>query len=186
VKPTITESELKALDAALKDAADIDLQERTLADRKASNRAAIVSVVETLSIPDDLRNKVIPGISFQHRTTPRLDEQAVLEFALKPENFAHAAPLLKVRQDSVGMVISAAMQDDRLRAIFEVNMAGAQAAVRTGSHVGLPVGGIDEAVIVAVKAKDLQFGPALADKFDVVPDDAGADDAEESAEGMPF
>jgi len=115
-------------------------------------------------------NKVVPGISTQNRITPKLDESETLKYALHPDNFAHAAPLLSVRSDCVAVVIAAAMNDERLRSIFELNKAGAQAAARAGSHVGLPVFGIEEQTIVAVRIKDIKTGDALREMFEIVPD----------------
>ena len=166
----ITESLFKALNAAMLEAADIDLIEKQLAARKDDNRKFLLDFMTGLAVTADLINKILPGVSTQNRTIPQLDEAATLSYALHPDNFAHAAPLLSVRSDCVAVVIAAAMQDERLRSIFELNKSGAQAAARNGSHVGLPVIGIDEQTIVAVKVKDLKTGDALRAMFEVVDD----------------
>lgn len=166
----ITESTFKALDAALREAADIDLAEKQLAARKDANRKFLLDFMTSLNVPAADVNKVVPGVSTQNRITPKLDEAETLKYALHPDNFAHAAPLLSVRSDSVAVVIAAAMQDERLRSIFELNKSGAQAAARAGSHVGLPVLGVEEQTIVAVRIKDIKTGDALREVFEVVPD----------------
>lgn len=166
----ITETELKALNAALIEAADIDLRTKQLAISKDANRQFLLDFLTGLNVPADQINKVVPGVSTQNKTTPKLDASAALAYALNPENFAHSAPLLSVRADCVGVVIAAAMTDERLRPIFELNMSGAQAAVRNGSHVGLPVIQIMTETAVAVRVLDLKTGDALREMFEVVPD----------------
>lgn len=171
----ITETQFKSLDAALREAADIDRMKQELEKRDKANRAELLEVLTSLAVPADQINKVVPGLSTQVRETVKLDEDAALAWATHPDNFAHAASVLSVRADSVGVVIAAAMQDERLRPIFELNATGAKKAAREGVFVGFPVASITENTLAVIRVKDIKTGDALREVFEVIPDDILAD-----------
>ena len=80
------------------------------------------------------------------------------------------APLLKVRKDAVGVVIAAAMNDPRLKGVFELDKTGAEKAARECTHVGLPHGEPVATEVIALKPQDIVTGEVLAAKFIVVPE----------------
>jgi hypothetical protein len=162
----ITELQLDRLNAALNDAKRLAAEKLDLERRDKDNRAALNDIFEEIG----LDNKTVPGLSKSVRTSVQIDENAVLAYALDDANFPHAAPLLTVRKDAVGVVIAAAMNDDRLKGVFELDKTGAQKAAREGTHVGLPHGEPQEMAVIALRPQDIVTGEALAAKFTIVPD----------------
>lgn len=162
----ISTSQLDRLSAALNDARRIAADKNDLDRRDKDNRAALNDLYAEIG----LDNKIVPGLSLSVRTTIQIDENAVLAYALDDNNFPHAAPLLTVRKDAVGVVIAAAMNDDRLKGVFELDKPGAQKAAREGTHVGLPHGEPVEVPTVVIRPQDIVTGEALAAKFVVVAD----------------
>lgn len=170
----ITASQLARLNAALADAHRVAEQKAQLEAEDRAAREALTELYAELG----LDNKAVPGLSQSIRTTIQIDENAVLAYALHNANFAHAAPLLKVRKDAVGVVISAAMNDDRLKGVFELDKTGAEKAAREGSHVGLPHGEPVEIPTIVLKPRDFVTGEMLAAKFIVVADPEAEAEAE--------
>lgn len=163
----ITASQLDRLNAALATAKAVAARKELLDKDDRANRAELTALYTEIG----LDNKIVSGLSLSVRTTIQIDESAVLAYALDDANFPHAAPLLNVRKDAVGVVISAAMQDERLKGVFELDKTGAQKAAREGTHVGLPHGEPVEVPTVVIRPQDIVTGDVLASKFVVVADD---------------
>jgi hypothetical protein len=162
----INAQQLARLNAALSDALAISAEKEALDKRDKDNRATLTELYREIG----LNNKIVPGLSLSVRTAIQIDENAVLAYALDDSNFPHAAPLLKVRKDAVGVVIAAAMNDNRLKGVFELDRTGAEKAAREATHVGLPHGEPVATEVIALKPQDIVTGEALAAKFTVVPE----------------
>jgi len=164
----ITASQLDRLSSALDTAKAIAKVKEDIDKSDRANRAELTALYNEIG----LDNKAVSGLSLSVRTTIQIEESAVLAYALDDANFPHAAPLLNVRKDAVGVVISAAMQDERLKGVFELDKPGAQKAAREGTHVGLPHGEPVEVPTIVIRPQDIVIGSALAAKFTVVADAA--------------
>ncbi len=159
----ITTLQLARLNDALRDALQIAAEKDALDKRDKDNRAALTELYREIG----LTNKAVPGLSLSVRTSILIDENAVRQYALADANFPHAAPPLKVRKDAAGVVIAAAMNDQRLKGVFELDKTGAEKAAREATHVGLPHGEPAATEVTALKPQDTLTGEALAAKFAV-------------------
>jgi len=164
MKPTVSASQFDRLNAALAEARRISDKKADIEQQDRDNRALLTELFTEMN----LDNKAVSGLSMSVRTTYLIDDNAVLAYALDDANFPHAAPLLNVRKDAVGVVISAAMNDERLKGVFELDKAGAQAAAREGSHVGLPHGEPIIKPTIAIRPLDIVTDHLLAGKFEIV------------------
>lgn len=163
----LTASQLATLDAMMREELADAQKEAELKTRKDARRAALQELFDFAG----LDNKAVAGVVIQTKTDIVFDEAEALAYALDELNFAHAAPLLAVRKDAVGVVIAAAMNDDRLKGVFELDKTGYKAAARNASHVGLPVTGATEQKIVAITLKNVKTGDELARDFVIVADE---------------
>jgi hypothetical protein len=66
------------------------------------------------------------------------------------------------------VVIAAALTDPKFRGVLTVDKTGAEAVAREGKLVGMPVKALETQRVIAVTAKNLKTGQALADVFEVV------------------
>jgi hypothetical protein len=120
------------------------------------------------------------GVVVQGKQTVKYDTDGALAWALAPENFPAAAPLLQVRKDSISVLVGLAMQDPNLKGVFELNKAGFDAAVRNKTHVGLPPAEIEEKDVIAITLKSLKLGDDLRAQFEVIADPEPAQPQDET------
>lgn len=179
-KPQLTESQYQALNALLREAVAIDAQEKALAERKEANRAALRDLCAPM-VNGESRTPAA-GLQVKTRRVVRFNPEEALAWALAPENFPAAAPMLSLRKDAISTIVALALQDANLKAAFELNKAGYEAAVREKTHVGLPFAAVDEIQEVSITVKAVQLDDALRGQFEIVPDEP----EEPTTEPRPF
>jgi len=160
----ITTTQFEHLNALLQERRLIDLEKADLDQRDAGNRTAILNLMDEIG----LDNRAVPGVMVKVTTDVQIDESEVLAWALADANFAHAAPVLTVSKNAIGIVIEKAMHDERLKSVFEMDKTGAKKAAREGMYLDMPVAGVQESRSVAITSRSLKTGDELAECFTVV------------------
>jgi hypothetical protein len=167
-KLTVTESEFEAVDKALRHYlvanAEADKAARAKDEARANLLKAVQKAAPGVSDP-------FPGLAVKTEREVIYDEKAALEFLLKEENLGAAADCLKVRKQSRGILVGAAIMTPALRAIFEVDDTGYSKAAREGWFSDMPVAEIREKETLAVTVKSVQFGEPLRRALNIVPDE---------------
>jgi len=169
-KTVVTESQYQKLDALLREAATIDADEKRLSEKKDANRAALAELIKTAELVNADNRTACAGVVVQSKQSVKFDPDSALAWALAPENFPAATPLLQVRQDSISTLVGLAMQDPNLKSVFELNKAGYESAVRGKTHVGMPPAEIEDKEVIAITMKALKLGDELRAQFEVIPD----------------
>lgn len=180
----LTERQFVRLNLLLKEAQGIEADEKRISERKDANRAAIAELIREAGLVNAEDRTAAPGVVVQSKRGVKYSPDTALNWALAPENFPTAAPMLSVRRDSMAAVIALAMMDDKLKAVFELYKPGYESAVREQTHVGIPFEDITENEIISISLKNVKTGTELREQFEIV--------IEEEAEpvssngGVPF
>lgn len=164
---TITVSQFDRLNAALTNAKHIAAEQVRIAKADAETRAELLE----LFLEIGLDNKSVPGLTTAVTTTVNINEKAAFDWAMQDENYLHAAPIVNVKAAATGSVLALFKDDAKRAGVFELNKTGYKKAVREGMFVGIPFDGIVESISVKLKEEDIQTGPALLGKFNIVTDD---------------
>lgn len=165
---TVTESEFEAVDKALREYITASYEADKAAKRKDEARATLLKAVQAAApgVSDPF-----PGLTVKLERDAIYDEKAALAFLLKDENLGAAPDCLKVRKQSRGVLVGAAIATPALRAIFEVDDTGYQKAAKEGWFTDMPITEMREKETLSVSVKSVQFGEALRAKLNIVPDE---------------
>lgn len=166
-KPTLTESEYAKINRLI---VQFVIDNEAAEKAKAAVEASREAILEALIPYRDMSANIVPGFVVSEKMDVDYDAEAALEFLLRAEYLAAAAPMLTVSDVGMTRIVALAKEDETVKSSLTLKAPAYKKAVIENHIYGLPYDALKQKFLLSVTVKEVKTGAALRDTLNVIPD----------------
>jgi hypothetical protein len=146
-------------------------QQSKLKEQEYGLRSDLLEVVKPMATPDN--RTPLPGVAVPVTKVFDYDTDKALAWALDDKNISGAHTMLEVDEAGVMRLVALALTTDpelaeKIKDCFTLKHTGYNAALRKGTHVGMPPFTMNEHVGISLTLQSVKLGETLRDALVIV------------------